>query len=466
MESMVLLENRDGFLPLTEGEGKSLGIVGRLAMAPRVQGVGSSQVRTTRVDSALPYLTREGTANGFTVSAWTAKYEETGLNESQKSALESCIWSSDVVLAFVGQRASQDSEAADRTSIQLSPADLQILEAVKAAGKPFGVVLVGGASIDVRPFANEARAILMSWLGGQAYGSAIADVIFGKRSPGGKLSETFARRVTDHPSALNFPGGPEAVEYGEGIWIGYRYFSTFDVPVAYPFGHGLSYTTFEYTEAKAPSKLASPESFDVTVNVRNAGARRGTEIVQVYARSLEASAPRPALELVGFGRVVLDAGETGTVSIGVDARDLGYYSEVYDAWIVEPGRYELLVGASSADIRSTLPLTIESGDVPERVFTLDDVFGDVLEDPQGRVVTDLLLRQFGKGPFEVANDDDHFMAVLRNLPFRKLRNFSNGAMGDAAVAKLLEIVNSDLTPDEVKAELQRLMEQRKANAGG
>ena len=120
MESMVLLENRDGFLPLTEGDGKSLGIVGRLAMAPRVQGVGSSQVRTTRVDSALPYLTREGTANGFTVGAWTAKYEETGLNESQKSALESCIWSSDVVLAFVGQRASQDSEAADRTSIQLS----------------------------------------------------------------------------------------------------------------------------------------------------------------------------------------------------------------------------------------------------------------------------------------------------------------------------------------------------------
>jgi len=456
VESMVLLENR-GFLPLEDGAASSLGIVGRLAAEPRIQGIGSSRVNPTRVDAPLPFLVRSGAASGFETSFWGRGYSEDGLSESEKGALASFLELQDVLVIFAGQRASQDSEARDRATIRLAPAELQILEAVRASRKPFAVVLVGGGAIDVGPFAKEAAAVLMTWLGGQAHGSAIADVLFGKRSPSGKLAETFARSASDHPSALNFPGGPRRVVYGEGIYVGYRYFATFDRAVAYPFGHGLSYTSFEYTGATAPNSLAGVDAFELSVAVRNTGSRRGVETVQVYARHLDPELPRPDRELLGFDKIVLEPGESTRVTIPLHPRDLAYWSDVYGRWVVEPGRYEIAVGSSSADIRATLPLLLETGDVPPRVFTLDDVFGDIVEDPQGKVLTDLLLHRFGRGPLDTATEDDHFAAMLRNLPFRKIGNFSGGAISRAASVRLLELVNSDLPPDQVPARAKEIL---------
>ena len=374
--------------------------------------------------------------------------------------LETFLEGQDLVLVFAGQEASQDAEAWDRSSMSLTRSDLEILDAVADTGKPFAVVLIGGAALDVGPFAAKADAVLMGWLGGQAFGSAIADVVFGRLTPSGRLSETFARAVADHPSALNFPGGPLTVDYGEGLWIGYRYFQTFGRDVAYPFGHGLSYTTFEYAAATAPRSLGELTDFEVAVDVTNSGDRRGAETVQVYARHLEPSQIRPDRELVGFAKIELEPGETGRVAIELSPSDLASFSDLHRQWVVEPGDYEILIGASSTDIRARLPLTLETGDVPPRIFSRDDILGDFLADPQGQAVVDFVSKQAGLGPLSLAAKDDFVAAIFRNLPFRKLRNLSRGAITEEGMNGLLMLTNSPMPPEQVT----QLLEQGAAQA--
>jgi beta-glucosidase len=341
--------------------------------------------------------------------------------------------------------------------MSLAPTDIQTIEAVQASGKPFGVVLVGGASIDVTPFAEDADALLMGWLGGQAFGRAVAQVVFGEHAPSGKLSETFARSVKDHASSLNFPGGPLVVEYGEGLYVGYRYFQSFDREVAYPFGHGLSYTTFDYSEATAPQALTELAPFEVAVTVRNGGDRRGAEVVQVYARQLAPTLARPDKELVGFAKIALEAGEAKRVEIPLAPADLGYFSDLHGEWVIEPGAYEILFGSSSGDIRAVRSIALEVGDVPARTFTADDIIGDIYQDPQGRAIMDFMLGQFGRGPLALAGEDDFFAAILQNLPFKKLRNFSQGAMNDEAILGLLMLINSDMPPEQAVLILKQQM---------
>jgi beta-glucosidase len=257
LEGLVLLRN-DGILPVTAEPAREIGVVGRLAWEPRIQGIGSSQVNATRVDDAWSRIEELAAKDGHAAVLWQAEYDESGLTEGELAELVGFLDDRDLVLVFAGQPASHDAEAWDRPSMSLAPADLEMLAAVAASGKPFVVVLVGGGAIDVRPFAAQAGAVVMGWLGGQGFGTAVGDALFGRGTPAGKLSETFARTVNDHASAVNFPGGPWAVDYGEGLWVGYRYFQTFRPAVAYPFGHGLSYGEIEIASATAPEALESP----------------------------------------------------------------------------------------------------------------------------------------------------------------------------------------------------------------
>ena len=292
LEGLVLLRN-NGILPVAAGPARRIGVVGRLAWEPRIQGVGSSQVNATRVDDAWGRIEELAAADGHAPALWRAEYDENGLTASETAELVSFLAERDLVLVFAGQKASHDAEAWDRPSMSLAPADLELLAAVAASGKPFVVVLVGGGAMDVRPFAAQAGAVLMGWLGGQGFGTAVADALFGRGAPAGKLSETFAWSVADHASAINFPGGPRTVDYGEGLFVGYRYFQTFRQAVAYPFGHGLSYGAIEIASATAPEALAAPAPFEVRVALRNAGERAGAETVQVYLRQLGSVAPPP-----------------------------------------------------------------------------------------------------------------------------------------------------------------------------
>jgi beta-glucosidase len=456
-ESMVLLAN-DGILPITDGTARRIGVIGTLAHSPRIQGIGSSQVNPSSVDDPWTHLAEIGSADGHTLEAWNDDYAEDGLTGGQSSDLEGFLERQELILVFAGQKASHDAEAWDRPSMELAPADLELVEASARSGRPFAVILTGGASMNVGPFKDHANAILMGWLGGQAVGGAVADVVFGRRSPSGRLSETFALSVADHPSAINFPGGPRTVRYGEGLYVGYRYFQSFDREVAYPFGHGLSYTTFEYVDAAAPPVVDTlDETFRVTVRLANTGSRPGAETVQIYLRHLDPQLDRPDRELVGFRKVELAAGEARDVVIPIHPERLAYYHDDHDRWVIESGAYELLVGASAADIRHTVPVEVTVGTLPRRPFTLSDTLGDIAEDPRGKVVIDWFLTLRG---FERLDKLDPFIAaIIRDMPFRKCANTSEGAVSQADLEKVLALINSDMTPEQVTENLEKWASQ-------
>ncbi len=452
IESLVLLAN-DGVLPLAGG-GQRIGVIGKLAFEPRIQGVGSSQINPTRLD--VPWQHLRGLAGrGRALSAWQADYHEDGLSEAEQGELEGFLKHLDVVLIFAGQEASHDAEAWDRPSMTLAAADRSLIAAARAAGKPFAVVLVGGGAIDVRDTGG-AGAVLVGWLGGQAFGSAVAQVLFGERAPSGRLSETFALSVADHPSDLNFPAGPRDVHYGERFNVGYRYFQSSGREVAYPFGHGLTYTTFEYGDASAPASLDSlDDGFEVSVEVSNTGKRAGAETVQVYLRHLEPELERPDRELIGFRKLAVDPGETRRFDVHVDAERLAYFHDGHDRWVIEPGAYEILIGASAADIRATLPLEVTAGTLPRRVYTVDDVIGDIARDPRGLAIIDFMLTNAGRRPLTGAAEDDFFAAIFRNMPFKKMAAFSKGAVTMEQLQQLIQLVNSGMDPAMVIGLIQQ-----------
>ncbi len=460
IEGTVLLEN-DGTLPITGDKKLEIGVVGRLALEPRIQGIGSSQINTSDIDSPWAFVHQIGTAQGHMLTAWQEKYAEDGLTAAQKSDLEQGLQELDLVLVFAGQPASHDAEAWDRPSIELASADLQLIEAVKSAGKPFVVILTGGGAMSVDIFKEDAAAILMGWLGGEAWGSAIAEILFGESDPSGRLSETFTSSVTDHASAMNFPGGPNVVRYGEALNVGYRYFQTANRPVTYPFGHGLSYTRFEYSEVQVPEQVESLDSdIEVTLQLANVGDRPGAETVQVYSRHIDPALPRPDRELVAFQKVFLEPGESRQVTIPVAAGRLAYYHDVHHQWVIEPGHYELLIGASAADIRATLPMELKAGTLPPTVFTLESVIDDILRDPRGKVVVDFLVEQQKGTQTAMAADDPFFAAILKNLPFKKIANFSQGKVTEQRLSQLLMLINSGMPPEQVAAILNQAVEQQ------
>lgn len=460
IEGMVLLAN-DGILPITADRPLRIGVVGRLAFEPRIQGIGSSQINSANIDQPWHFLNEIGTGQGHTLTAWQADYAEEGLTHQESAELNADLLDADLILVFAGQPAAHDAEAWDRPSMQLAPADLEVIEAVKSTGKPFVVTLTGGGAMDVSSFNDDAAAILMGWLGGEAWGSAVAHVIFGSSSPSGKLSETFAWSVADHASDINFPGGPRTVRYGEGLNVGYRYFQTAGREVAYPFGHGLSYTRFELSDAQAPKSIESLDgTTTVTVRVANTGKRPGAETLQIYSRHLDPSLPRPDRELVGFQKIFLEPGESREVEIPISPARLAYYHDELHRWVIEPGDYELLVGVSAADIRATLPVQLTVGTMPRTAFTMYSVIGDIYRDPRGQAAIDFMIQQQeGRTPLSMAAEDDFFAAVMRNMPFKKIASFSQGAVTAETLEQLLALINSDLPPEAVTTTLEQGMGQ-------
>jgi beta-glucosidase len=452
-QSIVLLEN-NGVLPLDVPRRSRLGVVGNLAFRPRIQGIGSSQVNPTRVDTAWSAIRELGSQRGLEPRAWSVDYAEDGLTDAQQTDLQRFAADVGVAIALVGQKASHDAEAWDRPSMQLSAGDLQVIRTLLASDKPVVAVVVGGGAVDLSPLAD-ADALLFGWLGGQGFGTGLARVLFGDVNPSGRLSETFARSVADHASNVNFPGSPSEVDYGEGLFVGYRYFTSFDRDVAYPFGYGLSYTTFEYLLAEAPdtvSDLAKP--IVITVEVQNTGARAGAEVVQVYLRHRSPSLPRPDHELAAFAKVPAAPGEVKRVRLTIPPERFSYYHDGLRGWVTEAGDYEVLVGASASDIKLSHPIVITATTMPRSVYTLDHTVAELYTDPRGKVVVDHLASQMGIGSLGDAGPDDFLAAAIRQMPLRKIMNFSNGAVTLDALSGLLALINSDLGPSEVQARLR------------
>ena len=350
-ESIVLLKNENDLLPLAEGA--KVAVIGDFAQTPRYQGAGSSAVNSIKVDTFLDCLKESGLASvGFAPG-----FDRQGKPDAAKQAEAVALaQKAEVVLLCLGLDEIKESEGLDRGDMRLADNQIELLKAVQQANPNTVVVLSAGASLET-PWLKHCRTLVYGALGGQAGAGAMLDVLTGKVNPSGKLAETWVNAYADTPAKDNFAGPGRMVQYREGLYVGYRYYQTAGVPVAFPFGYGLSYTSFAYSNLQAASN-------GVTLTVTNTGKRAGAEIVQLYVAKPEAEVFRPAQELKGFAKVQLQPGESKTVTIPLDDKAFRYWNTKTDSWEVEGGSYELRVGASSADIRLTAVVEVAGTGAP------------------------------------------------------------------------------------------------------
>ena len=298
----------------------------------------------------------------------------------------------EVALLFIGLRAYKESEGYDRPDMDLAEQQMALIQSVTAAQPKTVVVLNNGSAVTMTPWLGNAAAVLEAWMMGQAGGGAIADILFGVVNPSGKLAESFPYRLADTPAYLNFPGGNGEVRYGEGLFIGYRYYDARQVEVQFPFGYGLSYTSFAYRQPRVSSKLFKDvDGLTVSVEVTNTGKVQGKEVVQVYVHDRKSKLVRPLKELKGFAKVALQPGETKTVKIHLDSRAFAYYHPGYGEWITEAGEFDLLIGASAADIRCTETVTMQSTQELPSLLNRESIVREWLEDSRGKKIVEPLL---------------------------------------------------------------------------
>ena len=429
VESMVLLKNEDATLPVAKGA--KIAVIGEFARTPRYQGAGSSLINPTKLTSFLDAIEERGVAAdfapGFTLDDAA---QDPALTEQAVTAAQQA----DVVLLFLGLPAAYESEGFDRTTLDIPAKQVEVLEAVAAANPNVAVVLSNGSVVSL-PWQGRAKAILETWLLGQAGGAALADVIFGDETPSGKLAQTIIDDMNDDPSAMNWPGEEGHVDYGEGVFVGYRYYDTFRKQVTYPFGYGLSYATFDVHDATVAK--TGPRTAEVTVTVTNTSDVAGAETVQVYVAPSKAKVARPVHELKGFAKVALEPGESKNVTIALDDRAFAYWSERFDDWHVEGGTYTVEVGVSSRDIISRLDVEIDDDG---KIMNLDEwsTFGEWLDDPIGAPILQHVLDDMGKEAGRPIIPDSALMVMfLRSMPLRSL-SVILGEAGEQVAANLTE----------------------------
>jgi len=389
-EGMVLLKN-DGILPL-KGQ-QHIAVIGRSAETPHFQGGGSSHINTTRV--AMPFKELQSRAGNTELTYAEGYPKDDSFRQDLIDQAVSIAQSADVALLYIALPAFKESEGYDRRDLDLTEQQIALIKAVAKVQPKTVVVLNNGSPVVLSEWIDSVSAVLEGWMMGQAGGAAIADILFGHVNPSGKLGETFPLKLADTPSYTNFPGGAGRVNYGEGMFIGYRYYDAKQIPVMFPFGYGLSYTTFEYSNATASAeKFKDTDGVTVTVNVTNTGKLAGKEIIQVYVHDQKSGLIRPEKELKGFAKVELQPGETKSVSIQLDFRSFAYYHPKYKQWITEDGDFDLLIGASSADIRASLTVTLESTLNLPCVLDKESTLREWLADPRGKAVFGPLYPKF------------------------------------------------------------------------
>jgi beta-glucosidase len=355
-EGTVLLTN-DGILPLAANT--DVAIIGAFADHPRFQGAGSSQVTPTRLDAARRHLEERVAGRVRYCAAYDPATGESSPDQLREAA--DLARSTEVAIVFVGLPAIAEAEGFDRESLAL-PTDHDDLVATVCAANPSTVVVLSNGGPVLLPWADRPAAIVESYLGGQAGGSAIVDVLLGDAEPGGRLAETFPASMV-FPSEENFSGSTRQVQYREGLYVGYRFHETAHVRARFPFGHGLSYTSFDWTDV-AVSGTAPDLAVQVTVT--NWGERAGSDVVQVYVRDVDSSVHRPDRELRGFAKVHLQPGTSEQVSISLDDRSFAYWDVGESRWRLEAGRFEILVAASSVDVREVIRVDVDGESIDAR----------------------------------------------------------------------------------------------------
>jgi len=452
-ESVVLLKNEGALLPL-EGDALSeVAVIGLFAREPRYQGAGSSQVVPTRPAETLhdELVALIGPTGRVT---YAAGYGEDGvadpalLDEAREAAQRART-----AVVVVGLPGSYEEEGADRARLDLPPGHTALVEAVLEAQPRAVVVLLNGSAVTL-PWAERSPALVEGWLGGQAGGGAIADVLLGRVNPSGKLAETFPARLEDTPAYLSFPDdGTGRVPFAEGLFTGYRWYDARRIAPLFPFGHGLSYTTFSYSDLTveqpaAPGRDGAGRTVAVSLTVRNTGGRAGREVVQLYVRERRPRLQRPDKELKAFAKVALESGEETEVRFALDERDFAVYDPRAGAWAPTSSVFDILVGASSRDIRARESVTLTR--TPARPAPLGRLspLRDWLARPATRdslrPVIGALQRQFfgaeAAPPAEGSGSVDSINGFVADMPIAKLVMF--GALSEGDLARLIAAANA------------------------
>ena len=460
-QSIVLLEN-DGILPLDRNA--VVGIIGDFARNPRYQGAGSSMVNPTRLDNLYDCLR----AAGVSIAGYAQGFDRRKPNPDQKLIDEAVrvAEAAPVVLLCVGLDEIAESEGMDRSNMELSKGQRELIEAVCKVNRNVVLVLSGGSPFVIP---GSFRAAIHGYLGGQAGAGAMADALLGKVNPSGKLNETWPLQLEDTPACAYFPSKERTAEYREGLYIGYRYYDTANIPVRYPFGHGLSYTTFLYSDIHA-------EKDRVTFTIANVGAWDGAEVAQVYVSCKDGNVFRPQKELKGFAKLFLKAGESRTVSVSLDDKAFRYFNVKTNRWEVESGIYTISVASDAAHVRLSANIRVEGTNAPAPYGALpgyesgritrisEEEYRDLLGHPipdghwggeltrndaicqlyyaktgAARLVYKILTHMKEKS--EAKGIPDLNILFVYNMPFRALAKMSGGLMSDRMVDDVVLLVN-------------------------
>ena len=478
-EATVLLKNDGGILPMPEGA--SFALIGAFARTPRHQGAGSSKIEPIKLDSVYDCLEDAGV---------DFDYEDGYLLDSDQpvdvliaEAIE-ISEKKDYVYVVAGLPASYESEGFDRTTMKMPASHNKLIAALAASNENVVVFLLGGSPMEIT-WQDKVKGIYMCYLGGEAVGKAIADIITGRQTPGGRLAESWPYKSGDNPSTPYFPGYQKSVEYREGIYVGYRYYDTAKKKVRFPFGFGLSYTTFEYGEPEIDKQaMDDTDTVTVTVNISNTGNVAGSEVVQLYVAHKNTTIFKAAQELKGFEKVFLAPGESKGVSFALDKRAFAYYNTGLADWHVESGEYELRIGASSRDIRGRVRIRVNStvdaavpnyretapayynlkkgiSNVPDKQFAAvlgrplpsrerdrnkpfdeNATFSEIRAKWIGRVFANLVKKEAAKAMGGMADDINEMLSrMFEDMPLRSLVMVSGGKMSPKLVEGLLTALN-------------------------
>jgi beta-glucosidase len=461
--SAVLLKNDDALLPLATGT--RVAVIGDFARTPRYQGAGSSAVNPTRLDSVLDLIDE----SGLTMTRFAAGFRRNGTPDPalRAEAVEAAR-EADVALLFLGLDEIAESEGLDREHLRLHTAQTDLLAAVAAANPRTVVVLSAGGVVEM-PWLGSAQALVHGYLAGQAGAGGLLDVLTGAAEPTGRLAETVPVRLADTPTAETFPGRRRTAEYREGLFVGYRYYTTAGVPVTFPFGFGLSYTTFAYTDMVATAESA-------TVTVTNRGARAGSDVVQVYVHRESSGVHRPDRTLAGFARVELGPGESTTVTVPLGDAAFRHWDTASGAWQVERGTWTVLAGAHVEDlplsaavevagaepvVDASVPARYRTGDVrrvPDEDFAallgrpvppaawsgplgVNDALGRMADarSPLARLAYRVLALLRDRA--DRKGKPDLNILFLLNMPFRAIAKMTNGMVSTEMVEGIVAIVN-------------------------
>ena len=445
-DCMVLLKNEDRLLPLSRED--EIAFIGEFAVKPRFQGGGSSHIHCFKTTSALEAA--EGLniryAQGFSAERDSASEEQIAEAVAAAKAARAAV-------IFAGLPDVYESEGYDRRHMRLPDCQNRLIEAVAAANPNTVVVLHNGAPVEM-PWIGSVKAVLEAYLGGEAVGIAAVRVLFGELSPSGCLPESFPKKLADNPSYLFYGGEGNVTEYREGIFVGYRYYDRKETELLFPFGHGLSYTRFDFSSLRlSAARITDRDSLTASVTVTNTGERAGKAVVQLYVGDCESSVLRPLRELKGFEKVFLQPGESKDVSFTLDKRAFACWNTQIRDWHVESGDFRIEIGHSSRDIALSETVYVESTTALPRHYDENSIFMDILADPRAAAVIRPLLEGFrdafmpsGEEQTAAAREaitDEMNLAMLQYMPLRALLSFAGDRLDPAMIAQLIAALNGD-----------------------